>query len=43
MKKKTSGVPSVNRTDLQALTLAGPTDTSLELDSLAVLCLDNQL
>ena len=39
----TSGVPSVNRTDLQALILVGPTDTSPVLDPLAVLLLDNRL
>ena len=34
------GVPSVNKTDLQALTLVGPHGTSLELDPLR---LDNRL
>ena len=37
----TSGVPSVNRTDLQALTLAGPTVIRPVQDPLAVLSLDN--
>ena len=31
----------MNRTDLQALTLLGPTNTSSVIDPLAVLCLDN--
>ena len=39
----TSGVPSVNRIDLRALTLVGPLGTSPVLDPLAVLHLDNQL
>ena len=39
----TSGVPSVNRIDLWALTLVGPTGTSLVLDPLAVLCPNNRL
>ena len=34
---------SLNRIDLQALTLVGPSGTSPVLDSLAVLCLDNPL
>ena len=33
----TSGIPSVNRIDLQALTLGGPTVTRLVIDSLALL------
>ena len=33
--------PSVNRKDLRALTLVGPTSHNLELDPLAVLHLDN--
>ena len=33
----------MNRIDLQALTLAGPTGAILVLDPLAVLRLDNQL
>ena len=37
----TSGVPSVNRIDLRALTLVGPTGTSPVLDPLDVLRLDN--
>ena len=39
----TSGVSSVNRKDLQALNLVGPTGTSPVLNPLAVLCLDNRL
>ena len=39
----TSGIPSVNRIDLQALTSLGPTVTRPVLDPLAVLSLDNQL
>ena len=39
----TSGVPSLNRTDLRALTLIGLTGTSLVLDPLAVVGLDNLL
>ena len=39
----TSGVPPVNKIDLPALTLAGPTGKSLVLDPLAVLCLDKGL
>ena len=39
----TSGVPSVNKIDLWALILAGPTGTSLVLYPLAVLHLDNSL
>ena len=39
----TSGEPSVNRIDLQALTLEGPTRNNLVLDPLAELHLDNQL
>ena len=37
----TSGIPSVNTTDLQALTLAGPTVTRPVPDPLAVLSLEN--
>ena len=33
----------MNRIDLRALTLAGPTGTSRELDPLTVLSLDNLL
>ena len=39
----TSGMPTVNRTDLQALTLVGPTVTRPAQDPLAVLCIDNRL
>ena len=39
----TSGVPSKNRINLQALTSAGPTGTNPVLEPLAVLHLDNQL
>ena len=39
----TSGIPSVNRIDLKALTLVGPTITRPVLDPLAVLRLDNRL
>ena len=39
----TSGEPSVNKIDLQALNLAGPTATRLVPDPLAVLGLENQL
>ena len=39
----TSGVPSVNKTDLQALTLAGFTVISSVQELLAVLNLDNRL
>ena len=33
----------MNRTDLRALTLVGPTGKNPVLDPLAVLCLDNRL
>ena len=39
----TSGIPSVNKTYLQASTLVGPTVTRLVQDPLAVLTLENQL
>ena len=39
----TSGIPSVNGIDLQALTLVGPTVTRPVLDPLAVMHLNNQL
>ena len=39
----TSGIPLVNRIDLQALTFVGPTITRPVLDPLAVLRLDNRL
>ena len=39
----TSGVPSVNNTDLRALTLVGPTGKSQVLDPLAVICFNNRL
>ena len=39
----TSGVPSVNRIDLRALTLVGSTSTRQVLDPLAVIHLDNRL
>ena len=39
----TSGVPSMNKIDLQALSLMGLTVTRLVQDPLAVLSLDNQL
>ena len=39
----TSREPSVNRKDLRALTLVGPTRDNLVIDPLAVLHLDNQL
>ena len=39
----TSGTPPVNRIDLRALTLVGPTVTRLVLDPLAVISLDNRL
>ena len=37
----TLGIPSVNRIDLQALTLAGPTVTRPVLDPQAILSLNN--
>ena len=39
----TSGVPSVKRIDLRALTLVGPTGTSPVLDHLAVIRLQIRL
>ena len=39
----TSGEPSLNRIDLQTLTLVGPTGNVPVLDPLAALQIDNQL